>query len=155
MTAIRESVPYRNIHTSVLYCSLFCRFILSFILNSVSIHLFLSLLSFSLSSLLHRAGTAQTDSLQAGRSGGSNPGGGRDFLHPSRPAPRATQSPIQWTGSLLRGQSGRGVALTHPLPSSEVKGRIELHLYSPSGPPWPILSRTLPYLTLCRHAVYL
>ena len=28
----------------------------------------------------------------------------------------------------------------HPLPSStEVKGRVQLYLYSPSGPSWPIL----------------
>ena len=34
--------------------------------------------------------------------------------------------------------SGRGV--DHPPPSSvEVKERVELHLYSPSGPLWPVL----------------
>jgi len=32
---------------------------------------------------------------------GSNPGGGRDFLHPSRPARRPTQSPIQWVPDLF------------------------------------------------------
>jgi hypothetical protein len=38
---------------------------------------------------------------------------------------------------------GRGV--DHPPPSSaEVKERIELHLYSPSGPSWPVLEATLP-----------
>jgi len=40
-----------------------------------------------------------------------------------------------------RGASGRGV--DHPLTSSaEVKERIELHLYSVSGPSWPILEWT-------------
>jgi hypothetical protein len=35
-------------------------------------------------------------------------------------------------------QSGRGV--DHPPPSSgEVKERVELYLYSPSGPSWPVL----------------
>ena len=35
-------------------------------------------------------------------------------------------------------QPGRGV--DHPLPSSaEVKERVELYLYSPSGPSWPAL----------------
>ena len=34
----------------------------------------------------------------------------------------------------------------HPLPSSgEVKERIKLYLYSPSGPSWPVLGQTLPF----------
>ena len=38
---------------------------------------------------------------------------------------------------------GRGV--DHPPPSSaEVKERIELYLYSPAGPSWPVLEWTLP-----------
>jgi hypothetical protein len=44
----------------------------------------------------------------------------------------------------------RGV--DHPPPSSaEVKERIELYLYSPSGPSWPVLGWTLP-LPLPRFA---
>ena len=40
---------------------------------------------------------------------------------------------------------GRGV--DHPPPSNvEVKERVELYLYSPSGPSWPVLGRTLPLL---------
>jgi hypothetical protein len=39
-------------------------------------------------------------------------------------------------------QSGRGLALnTHPPSSAKVKERIELYLYSISGPLWPVLSR--------------
>jgi hypothetical protein len=39
---------------------------------------------------------------------------------------------------------GRGV--DHPLPSSvRVKERVELYLYSPSGPSWPVPGRTLPF----------
>jgi hypothetical protein len=44
------------------------------------------------------------------------------------------------TGSLFQGvkRPERGVA--HPTPSSvEVKERVELYLYSPSGPSWPVL----------------
>jgi len=34
----------------------------------------------------------------------------------------------------------------HPLPSSgEAKERVELYVYSPSGPSWPVLGRTLPF----------
>ena len=40
---------------------------------------------------------------------------------------------------------GRGA--DHPPPSSaEVKGRVELYIYSPSGPSWPVLGITLLYL---------
>jgi hypothetical protein len=42
---------------------------------------------------------------------------------------------------------GRGV--DHP-PSAEVKERVELYIYSPSGPSWPVLrvnfTFTLPYI---------
>jgi hypothetical protein len=44
----------------------------------------------------------------------------------------------------------RGV--DHPPPSSaKVKERVELYLYSPSGPTWPVLGKTLPYLFLRRR----
>ena len=33
-----------------------------------------------------------------------------------------------------------------PLSSAEVKERVELYLYSPSGPSWPVLGWTLPLL---------
>jgi hypothetical protein len=37
------------------------------------------------------------------------------------------------------------VELTTPPSSGEVKERVELYLYSPSGPSWPVLGRTLPF----------
>ena len=42
---------------------------------------------------------------------------------------------------------GRGA--DHP-PSSKSRGheRVELYLYSPSGPSWPVIGRTLPLLLL-------
>jgi hypothetical protein len=44
-------------------------------------------------------------------------------------------------------QPGRGV--NHPPPfSAEVKEKVELYLYPPSGPSWPVLGRTLLYFTL-------
>jgi hypothetical protein len=41
---------------------------------------------------------------------------------------------------------GRG--FDHPPSSAEVKERVELYLYSPSGPSWPVLGRTLPFTAL-------
>jgi hypothetical protein len=55
---------------------------------------------------------------------------GQDFPHLSRPALGPTQPPIQ--------------LVKQPPYSAEVKGRTELCLYSPCGPSWPILGRTLP-----------
>ena len=51
-------------------------------------------------------------------------------------------------GSLSRKLSSRGVALTtHPPPSStDVKERVELYLYYPSGTSWHVLGWPLPLL---------
>ena len=48
------------------------------------------------------------------------------------------------TGSLPWGLSVRGVALLTPS-SAEVKVRVQLYLYSPSGPSLPVLGRALPF----------
>jgi len=67
------------------------------------------------------------------------PEGGRDFLHPSTPAPRPIQPLIQWVPGHSPGVEQLGSGVDHPPPSStEVKERIELYLYSPSGPLWPV-----------------
>ena len=43
------------------------------------------------------------------------------------------------TGSLSRGKAPQCDA-DHPLPSgTEVRERVELHIYSPVGPSWPVL----------------
>jgi len=59
---------------------------------------------------------------------------GRDFPHPSRLALRSTQPPIQWIVEKL------GFGTDHSSPSSaNVKERVELYIYSPYGPLWPVL----------------
>jgi hypothetical protein len=48
------------------------------------------------------------------------------------------------TGS-FQGVKRPGRGVYHPSPSSaEVKERVEIYLYSLSGPSWPVLGRTLP-----------
>jgi len=65
---------------------------------------------------------------------GSNPGGGRDFPHPSRPALEPTQPLTQWAPGFLPGVKRPGRGVDHPTPSSaEVKQMVELYLYSPLG----------------------
>ena len=58
---------------------------------------------------------------------GSKPSGGEIF-HTLPDRPRETTEPLtQWVLDLSRGVNGWGMALTtHPLASTEVKGRVEL-----------------------------
>ena len=63
-----------------------------------------------------------------------NPGGGETFHPGAHPA-----SYTMGTGS-FQGLKWLECADDHPPPSSaEVKERVELYLYSPSGPLWPVL----------------
>ena len=68
-----------------------------------------------------------------------------NFLHLSRPALGPTQLPVQWVTGLSPGVKRPGRGVDHPPPSSaEVNWRVELYLFSPSGPSWPVLEWTLP-----------
>jgi hypothetical protein len=84
---------------------------------------------------------------------GSIPGGGGKILpHPSRPAPRPAQTPIQRVPGLLPGVKQPMPGVDHPPSSAEVKERVELYLYSSSGPWWHVRGRTLP--PPCKRFVY-
>jgi hypothetical protein len=65
---------------------------------------------------------------------------GRDFPHPSKRNLGPNQPPIKWVQGLFPGMKWPGSGVDHSPPSSaEVKERVELYLYSPSGPSWPVL----------------
>jgi hypothetical protein len=69
----------------------------------------------------------------------------RDFPHPSRLAMGATQPPTKCASYLFPGVKAAGGGDDHPSTSSgEVKERVQLYLYSPSGPSWPVRGWTLP-----------
>jgi len=48
-------------------------------------------------------------------------------------------------------QPGRGVDHTMPF-GAEVKERVELYFFSPSGPSWPVLGKLYPHAS--RHLTY-
>jgi hypothetical protein len=64
----------------------------------------------------------------------------------SRPALGPTQSPTQWVPHLFTGGKTAGVWRCTPTTySADVKERVKLYLYSPSGPSWPVIGWPLFY----------
>jgi len=85
-----------------------------------------------------------SDSLWAGRSGDWIPVGAR-FSAPVQTVPGAHG--LLYNGYLVSfpGVKWLGRGVDHPPPSSaKVKERVELYLYSPSGPLWPVTGQNLP-----------
>jgi hypothetical protein len=80
---------------------------------------------------------------------GSNPGGKRDFPHPSRPALCSIHNAVQWALGLFSGGKTTGRDVHHPPPyNAEVKERVELKFYYPFGLSGPVLGQTLLCLLL-------
>jgi hypothetical protein len=71
---------------------------------------------------------------------------GWDFPHPSRPALHPTQRPVQRVTRSFPGVKPSRCGINNPLTlSTVVKHRVELHLYSLSGPSRPIAACNLPF----------
>ena len=67
------------------------------------------------------------------------------FFAPVQNGPGAhAASYTMGTESLPGKRPGRGVKRAPPS-SAEVEERVEVYLYSPSGPSWPVLGRTLTF----------
>ena len=80
---------------------------------------------------------------------------GQEISHSSRPALKSTQPAIQWVTVSFPGVKQPGRRFDHPLPSSsEVKERIELYPYSPSGPSWTVLNFTFYLLPTSYISIY-
>ena len=81
----------------------------------------------------------------------SNPGWGEIF----RARPDRLWGPLSLLCNGYRvfpGDKAAGAWLWPPTPSSvEVKERVQLYLYSPSGPSWPVLGWTLPLTYLLTY----
>jgi hypothetical protein len=88
--------------------------------------------------------TDRKDSLRVGRSRDRMPVAGRDSPCPSRLSLGPTRPSIQQIPGLFPGGKAAGRVVDHPPSfSAEVKETVELYLYSPSGPSWPVLRWTL------------
>ena len=72
----------------------------------------------------------------------------RYFPHPFRPTLGPTQPPIRWVPGAFPGVK-RPERDDNDSPSSNDEVRERVELYSPCGPLWPVMGRTLPCL-LCR-----
>ena len=77
------------------------------------------------------------------------------FTAPVQIGPRAhSASCTVGTGSLSRGQSAQGLEFHPPPSSAEVKERVKMYLYSPSGPSWRVLGRKLLCLYCSKSGVH-
>jgi hypothetical protein len=71
----------------------------------------------------------------------------RDFQHPSRPALGTHPASCTMGTWSFPGVKRPGRDVDHPPPSSaEVKERVQLYLYSPSGPSWPVIRWTFTFV---------
>jgi hypothetical protein len=81
---------------------------------------------------------------------GSNPGGGEIFrIGPERPYGPSSLLYNGYRGLFPGGKAAGACLWPHTPYSDEVKERVELYRYFPSGSSWPVLGWTLPFIKGC------
>ena len=86
-----------------------------------------------------------SDSLRAGRSGDRIPVGLK-FSAPVQTGPGTHPASYTMGTGSFPGVKRPGRGVDRPPPSSaEIEGRVELYLYSPSGPSWPVIGRAFTF----------
>ena len=71
---------------------------------------------------------------------GSNPVWGARFSSSSRRALGLAQAPVKWVPGLFPGVKRPERGVDHsPTSSTKAKERVDLYLFSPFGPSWPVL----------------
>ena len=81
--------------------------------------------------------------------------GGARFSASVQSCPEAYPSSCKWVlGSFTGGKTSRSWRWPPTPSNAEVKGRVEVYLYSPSGPSWPGLGWTLSYFYLTENTVH-
>ena len=89
-----------------------------------------------------------SDSLRSGRSGIESRWGA-EFSAPVQTGSGAHPASCTMGTGSFPGVKRPGRGVDHPPPSSaDVKERIELYLYTTSGPSWPVIGLTLSYFYL-------
>jgi len=77
------------------------------------------------------------------------PVGGQDLPHPSRSALGPTKPSLQWIPGLFPVGKVAGAWCSTPSPSmTDVKERVQFHLYSPFGHSWSALGKQYALLLL-------
>jgi hypothetical protein len=70
----------------------------------------------------------------------------RYFLHPSRPALGPAQPSVWWASFSCPGERRPKFGVDQPPQfRAEAKERVQLNLYTPSGPLWPVIGWTYPF----------
>ena len=101
----------------------------------------------NISPLFCKKRTIDSDLLRAGRAGDRIPVRSR-FPAPVETGPGAHPASYTMGIGSVSGLKRLGRDVNRPpLSSAEVKERVELYPCSPSGPLWPVLGRTLPFLS--------
>jgi hypothetical protein len=86
---------------------------------------------------------------------------GARFFAPAQNGPGAHPASYKMGTVSFPGVQRPGRGVDHPPSSAEFKERVQLYLYFPSGPSWPVLGRPLPLplplyikMYICFHIIH-